>query len=90
MTMDHVHGLAVRATGTRAQDEAERFATTDGALCAESCRHLRVTADGVKRCQAFPLEPLHPSFEAAMVNGSPRAERSTDCLGAEMLFGGAE
>jgi hypothetical protein len=55
-------------------------------ICSESCEHLRRYANGALRCAAFD-EDLLPSFEAEPVTTTPRAERCTNCLVAEDLWG---
>lgn len=86
MTIKHSHALASTSSGA---DVQARAAATEGHLCSPGCPHLRETVDGAQRCEAFDLEPLHPSFEAPTMAGSTRAERCTWCLVAEVLFGGA-
>lgn len=61
-------------------------------LCAESCPHLRRTHEGDPMCTALDSawgapEPLHPSFDAEPIDGTPRAERCAPCLVAEELWG---
>jgi hypothetical protein len=94
MTTRSKHASAKAATGNaRAGSDLAlkplALALTEGAICHPACPHLWSTLEGDPRCGAF-VAALHPSFEAEPIAVIPRAERCTDCLVAEDLFGGTK